>query len=588
MSSSVREILLEKARSASRGPGVYRMLDQSAKVLYVGKSKSLASRVSTYFASKIEDDKTRILASKIRDFETILTESEAEALILEAILIKKHKPRYNIQLRDDKSYPYVIVDKSHSFPRLIYARKPKKTKGLHVYGPYAVSSSLRDVVRFLNATFKLRDCSDMEFQNRSRPCINYQIGICSGPCTNLITQQEYSVNLQQAAHVLEGKGQSVMQDLKNQIQELSEQTEFERAARIRDQLRAIEETVQRSKQSVDVQAQNINAIQRDAVGWHRSGEHATISLLFFRNGNLVDTASFHFEGLGEQSDQEVIATFLAQFYLTSDQEDVPAVLASGDYLLPGAEIKTVPKEILLPFDFSEKDLFAESLITLGHDSQIILPQRGVKADQLQLANKNAENAFTEHQREKGNVFRVLGDLKVRLRLENYPRRMECFDISNLGDTGIVASRVVFIEGKPDKTLYRHYKIRGQDEQNDFAAMREVLSRRLSNSLEKEERPDLLVVDGGKGQLAQAVEVMRELNVTGIDVVALAKSKTEYDASDRVVLKSAERIFKPGRSNPIALAPDSQVCHLLQRLRDEAHRFAVNFQRSQRDTSRLGD
>lgn len=582
--SSTREILLEKAKAASRGPGVYRMLDQAGKVLYVGKSKSLASRVSSYFATKIDDEKTRILSAKIRDFETILTDSEAEALILEAILIKRHKPRYNILLKDDKSYPYVLIDQTHSFPRLIYARRPKKTAGLKIFGPFAISRSLREVIRFLNRTFLLRDCSDTEFQNRSRPCLNYQIGICSAPCTNEIEAPRYQENLQKALDVLDGKTSLVLKELKIKMNELSDQMEFEQAARVRDQINAIEETTEKGQQKVEIQAQKINEISRDAIGWHRSGDNATIAVLFFRNGNLVDSSNFHFEGIASQSDQDILASFVAQFYLTidGDQEVKPKEQQEG--ILPGAEIKSVPKEIFLPFDFSELELLSESLINLGFKTEVTIPVKGEKREQVLLANKNAQNAFDENQREKGNIFRVLGDLKARLRLDNYPRRMECFDISNLGDNGIVASRVVFIEGKADKTLYRHYKIKSLDSQNDFGAMKEVLSRRFGN--ESEERPDLLIVDGGKGQLSQAVEVIRELSITGLDIVSLAKSKTEADFADREVVKSAERIFKPGRSNPIPLAPDSPVCHLLQRIRDEAHRFAIEFQRKQRDTSKL--
>lgn len=586
VTSSAREILLEKARSSSKGPGVYRMLDDAGKVLYVGKAKVLANRVPSYFAAKIEDEKTRVLSAKIRDFDMILTDSEAEALILEAILIRKYKPRYNILLKDDKSYPYVIIDESHSYPRLIYARKPKKTQKLRVFGPYAVSRSLREVIRFLNRTFKLRDCSDVEFQNRSRPCLNYQIGICSAPCTALISQPDYMQSVAQAEAVLSGKGQKVLASLKEEIERLSEAMEFERAAQVRDQIQALEEITLRNDQKVSVQAQQINDVHRDAIGWHRSGESATIAVLFIRNGNLVDSTNFHFEGLHHKTDQEILTSFLAQFYLTNDRDGAPALSSDNDFLLPGTEIKSIPKEILLPFDFPEHDLFEEGLIKLGHHTELLIPQRGTKQEQVELASKNAENAFAEHQREKGNIFRVLGDLKVRLRLENYPRRMECFDISNLGDTGIVASRVVFIEGKAEKSLYRHYKVRGLEAQNDFGAMKEILTRRLQKSAEEEERPDLLVIDGGKGQLSQVVEVMRELNVTGIDVIGLAKSKTEADFSEREVVKTMERAFKPGRSNPIALAPDSPVCHLLQRLRDEAHRFAVEFQRKQRDTSKL--
>jgi excinuclease ABC subunit C len=342
-------------------------------------------------------------------------------------------------------------------------------------------------------------------------------------------------------------------------------------------------------------------------------------MLFVRGGNLVDSFTYHFDDIEGREDSELLAQFLAQLYLTDDRLDGEEIRPNSAFSFPGAEAKTVPEEVLLPFEFSELSLLEESLLQLGHKTKFLLPQKGAKHEILALAEKNAENAFDEKQREKGSIYRVLAELKAKLRLENYPRRMECFDISNLGDTGIVASRVTFIEGKPEKTLYRHYKIRSVQGQNDFAAMREVIERRLVKVLAEdgnyEEPPDLLIIDGGKGQLGMAVEVMKELNLTGIDLVSLAKAKSvseeereeiearakekvrkvmeekhgceekkeeaESAGSGREVIKNFERIFKPGRMNPIVLAPDAPVTHLLQRIRDEAHRFAVEFQRKQR-------
>lgn len=631
-------VLQEKARNTSEEPGVYRMLDKDSKILYIGKAKNLQNRVSSYFRSNIDDNKTRLLVQRIHSFDVILTQTEAEALILESILIKKHKPRYNIMLKDDKSYPYVIVDEGHSFPKVMYVRRPKKRKNVKLYGPFASSYSLRAALRTLNRIFRLRDCSDSEFANRSRPCINYQIGICSAPCTAYITMENYKQDVQSALQVLSGHSKEAVARLSEEMDKYSEAEEFEQAARVRDQILALQDTIDRRKDGSTVERSSREGVNRDVVGWYRKPEAASIALLFVRGGNLVDSATFHFDDLDGRSDEEILAQFLAQFYLTGDRldEDSDERVPSGAFAFPGAEGKTWPAELLLPFDFPDLDVLVQSFAELGHKVDVTLPQKGAKHEMLLLAEKNAENAFDERQREKGSIYRVLAELKAKLRLENYPRRIECYDISNLGDTGIVASRVTFIEGKPDKSLYRHYKIRSTTTQNDFASMREVIERRLvkvlDNAKDFEEPPDLLIVDGGKGQLSMAVQVFTELNITGIDLVALAKAKAvdldemlaerkrqkaeeiedvkdlpgtgedypeapEEDLSaeaaealearqglnveNRELVRGFERIFKPGRMNPIVLAPDAPVTHLLQRVRDEAHRFAVNFQRQQR-------
>lgn len=633
--------LQDKARETSGGPGVYRMLDKDGKILYIGKAKSLTNRVRTYFQKGIEDTKTKALVMRIHDFDVILTQSEAEALILESILIKRHKPRYNIALKDDKSYPYVVVDEGHTYPKLVYMRRPRKSKKQKVYGPFASATSLRFAIRTLNRIFRLRDCSDSEFANRSRPCINHQIGICTAPCTQMIGVEEYRHDVDAALQVLSGHAQEAIGRLKTEMEDFSEREEYEQAGRVRDQIFALEDTIKRRREGASVEREARESANRDVVGWYRKPDSASVAMLFVRGGNVVDAFTYHFDDLDGRPDEEILSQFLAQLYLTDDRLEGEEIRPNSAFAFPGAEAKTIPAEILLPFEFPEMHLLEESLLNLGHKVKFTLPQKGAKAEILQLAEKNAENAFDERQREKGSIYRVLAELKAKLRLENYPRRMECFDISNLGDTGIVASRVTFIEGKPDKSLYRHYKVRSISQQNDFAAMREVISRRLVKVLDEdgnyEEPPDLLIIDGGKGQLGMAVEVMKELNLTGIDLVSLAKAKsvTEEERAEiearakkkveklieekyrkegegvvdegaanhanlpgddalsdapeedlpvvegREVLKNFERIFKPGRMNPIVLAPEAPVTHLLQRIRDEAHRFAVEFQRKQR-------
>ncbi|MGZ6358650.1 MAG: excinuclease ABC subunit UvrC [Bdellovibrionota bacterium] len=625
------------------------MLDRTGKILYIGKAKSLTNRVRTYFQNGLDDTKTKMLVAKVHDFDVILTQSESEALILESILIKRHKPRYNIALKDDKSYPYVVINEGHTYPKLVYMRRPRKTKNQKVYGPFASANSLRAAIRTLNRIFRLRDCTDNEFANRSRPCINHQIGICTAPCTSLISVDDYRHDVESALQVLSGHAGEALDRLKEEMHLFSEREEFEQAARVRDQITALEDTIKRRRQGSSVEREAREGANRDVVGWHRKPDSATIAMLFVRGGNLVDSFTYHLDDVGERSDEELVTEFLAQLYLTDDRLDGEEIRPNSAFAFPGAEAKTVPAEILLPFEFPEIHLLEESLLNLGHKTKFVLPQKGAKHEILQLAERNAENAFDERQREKGSIYRVLAELKAKLRLENYPRRMECFDISNLGDTGIVASRVTFIEGKPEKSLYRHYKVRSITSQNDFAAMREVIERRLVKVLDDdgnyEEPPDLLIIDGGKGQLGMAMEVMKELNLTGIDLVSLAKGRTvsEEDRAEiekrakakvermmaerhgtdvvnesvlhhedlpaddgpseesqenaltrvrdpaldggREVEKMFERVFKPGRMNPIVLAPDAPVTHLLQRIRDEAHRFAVEFQRKQRKISK---
>lgn len=605
MSRSAKKAkLLEKARAAHTGPGVYRMLDKNNQIIYIGKAKNLRARVLTYFReAKDPHPKTQVLVSKIESFETILTDSEAEALILENILIKKHKPRYNVLLKDDKSYPYLIVDYSHSFPKLVYTRKFRRTKDIKVFGPFVSAGAIRRTARFLNHSFQLRDCSNSEFMNRSRPCMNFQIGTCSAPCTSEISQTDYASTLEQALRVLTGGSLAVLQDMEARMDQFAEAMQYEQAARMRDQIEGLKELLNEGEQVITSNNSNkLGQEDKDVVAIYYKDNVAAVTVLFVRSGRLIDKISYELNSIADETEDEILLRFLAQFYLTRDllqpaenssdrtpsgQLDPQAVRDNS--FLPGTELNALPPEILISKKLQETDikLFMESLERLGIKTVLKFPSRGGKAELIQIAEKNAKEACLEYLNQAEDIYRTLGDLKTKLNLQNYPRRIECFDISNLGDTGIVASRVTFIEGKADKNLYRRYKLKTVTQQNDFESMREVLSRRLVRSSEfsktedSEELPDLLVVDGGKGQLSMAVEVVKELNITGMDLVSLAKSKTTHNFQGEEVLRSQERVFKPGRMNPILLREGSNVCSLLQRLRDEAHRFAITFQRTQR-------
>ena len=583
---------MEKVKGLSSEPGIYRMKGREDRILYIGKAGDLRARLIIYFQNpKALSKKNRALVKKIQSFDVIITKSEAEALILESILIKKYKPYYNILLKDDKSYPYLVIDFSHSFPKLSYHRRFKKKKDMKVFGPYVSSGSLKKVILFLNKSFGLRDCSDIEFLNRSRPCMSHQIGICSAPCTNLINQKEYRKSLEKAISILKGSVSTVIKELTKEMKECSKNMEYELAARVRDQIKAIEEVLEAGRQKVSWNTENkMEGKNIDVIGHAIRKDIACFSVMYMRAGQVIDTSSFFLPSIEGIEEKELLLNFLSQFYFTRDifpKEMEESNEKKEKSFIQGAEVKKFPSEILLPFYTEQEKLLQESFDSLEVSVNIFTAKRGSKKSLSEMANKNAEESLDSYCNELKDIYGILSALKIKLRLQNYPNRIECFDISNLGDSGIVASRVTFIEGKAEKSLYRRYKLKSVHTQNDFAAMKEVLTRRLLHSQVKrskkeiKEYPDLIVVDGGKGQLSMATEVLAELNITGLDVVALAKSKVESDFQSKELTRSPERVYKPGRMNPITLGNNSRVSYFMQRVRDEAHRFAVEFQRTQR-------
>ena len=577
--------LLEKAQTINTGCGIYRMLDVNNRIIYIGKARNLRSRICSYFQKDSNDNKTKVLTSRTSDFDVILTDSEAEALILESILIKKNKPRYNVMLKDDKSYPYLIIDFHHNFPKLTFARRFKRKKDTLIFGPYVSSGALKKAIQFLNHSFQLRECSDIEFVNRSRPCMSHQIGACSAPCTNLISQEDYGKELESALQILRGKGKNILEILNEKMEEYSKKMNYESAANVRDQIKNLEETLSKGEQKITSNTANkLDINDKDIIGFHQKDQTACFSIIFIRNGNIINTSNFFINQINEMETDEIFSNFLGQFYLTGDIATHTSIPLKAKIQLPGIIPKAPPSEILLPMKWKEAALFEKSLHQLGMPSNVVQPKKGIKYELIQMANKNASHALKTEEHKIGNIYKILEEIKSRLRLQNYPRRIECFDVSNLGDKNIVASRATFIEGRPEKKLYRQYKIKSLHSQNDFAAMHEVLSRRLKKSSqyaekEQEESPDLLIVDGGKGQLSQAMEVIKELEITGIDIIALAKGKVISDFKSTEIEKTSERVFKPGRKNPIVLSPHTSK--ILQQIRDEAHRFAINFQRKQR-------
>lgn len=546
--------LLEAAHQVSTSSGVYLMRDAEGTLLYVGKAKNLKNRLSSYFQPAPHDNiRTEVLVSRIFRFEVILTETEAEALLLECTLIKKHQPKFNIRLKDDKAYPYLRIQMNEAFPRLEYVRKVHRD-GARYFGPFPSAWAARQVMTMLTETYQLRDCSDNTFRHRSRPCILYQMGKCTAPCVKFIDENHYRLAIQEVMDVLEGRAERLISGLRTQMEEAAEKEAFEEAALIRDQIRNLE-IVTATQGAVEAGSQR----NRDVLGLARKDSIAHGTVLKIRGGRLISVQHFQLQNTeAALSDLEVFGGFLEQYYAALEKD-------------------TLPQEVLVPLVPEDPELLER---TLG--IHLLMSETPVDHQQLNVARVNAEFALeSQIQNEKrqassGHGLEALEEIQDRLHLQTLPHRIECYDISNIQGEDAVASRVVFIDGAPDKNLYRRYKIRTVEGSNDFAMMKEVLGRRFSHA--DESLPDLVVVDGGKGQLAQAVAILEELSVPGVAVVGLAKARTERDFKAKEVHSSMERIFIPNRKNSVALYPNTKAYRLLTHVRDEAHRFAVSYHR----------
>ena len=457
-------------------PGVYLLRDKAGKVLYVGKAKSLRSRVRAYFRDGGDTRfQVRFLMSRVKDFETLVTSNEKEALILENNLIKQYRPRYNIRLKDDKSYLSAKVTR-HAWPRIMVTRKIVKDGGRY-FGPFGSADGLRETLDVIRKVFPLRTCSDAVFRNRSRPCLEYQIKRCLGPCCLPVDRDEYQRHLDAAIMLLEGRDLDLLKAMREQMKKHAERLEFEEAAKLRDRVRAIEKTVE--KQTV----LHHWGIDQDIFGLYREGGFIEAIVLMVRRGKLTSTQSWSFEDL-EFSDEDILADLLTQFY------------SGGRYL---------PDEVLVPVELEDAEVRAELLSERrGKKVTLAVPQRGEKTRLLEMANENARQSFASRRDSEKTRERMLEELRVRLRLRNTPKRIECYDISNLQGSMVVASQVVFDEGLARKDLYRRYRIRTVDGQDDFASMSEVLTRRLTRAVKEQDYPDLIIVDGGKGQLNMAL------------------------------------------------------------------------------------
>lgn len=550
------ELLEEKLKLLPDTPGVYIMKNEQGKIIYVGKAIVLRNRVRQYFQSgKRQAPKVRAMVSHIADFETIQTRSEVEALILECNLIKKHKPRYNISLKDDKSYPYVKVTVQEPYPRVFVTRRVMKD-GARYFGPYTNVTAVHESLKLLKRLFPLRTCRHLE----DRPCLEYHIKRCLAPCADKISAEEYGGMVRAVLLFLEGRTEEVERELTARMGAAAEAYQFELAARLRDQLRAVQKVAEK---------QNIvtGAGDQDALGMARSELGVCVQVFFIRDGKMLGREHFILQGSEEESDGDILTAFLQQYYHR-------AAFIPREILLP-LPIETAEQELLEKWLTEKKqELSARGLTASVH---LTLPQRGTKHDIVEMAASNAEKYLQdEAARLKQATAQTLGaveELGRYLGLKKAPNRMECFDISHIQGSETVASMVVFEGGLPKKSDYRRFKIRSTEgKPDDFLSMREVTTRRYVG-LPAEELPDLIVIDGGKGQLSSALEIIRQqAGHMDVPVVGLAKQ--------------FELIFTEGEPEPVVLPRHSQALYLIQRIRDEAHRFAITYHRKLRDKRNL--
>lgn len=559
-----KDEIKEKIKEFPVSSGVYLMKNTAEKIIYIGKAKNIRNRVRSYFGeAKDISPKTRLLVQNITDIDYILTKTEVEAFLLEASLIKKHRPKYNIRLRDDKAYPYIRFSWADDFPRLYLSRKVKKDGSLY-FGPYTSGFAVHGTIRFLNKTFKIRDCTDAVFKSRKRPCMTYQIGRCTAPCVNYITQQDYKEELDGAKLFLKGKNKLVLKAITEKMKKAADEEKFEVAARLRDSLESVKAILE--KQHV------INAaseLDQDAIGFYGDERGCLIESIHVRAGRVIGRRSHylpHFNPNDPLEDpREWLVDFLNQYY---DENYIP-----DDVLLPvdiGSDLYKLMEQVL-------KERSGQKVAV-----RFATDEKGRSL--VAMANENAEAQFQKYVSKSEEKLRGLDEIKTKLSLSERPLRIECYDISTLQGKETVASQVVFEEGVPAKDHYRRYKIKTVEGQNDFASMYEVLNRRFQHT--EYEEPHLIVIDGGKGQLSQATKILEEIGKKHIPVVGLAKARTESDFQQQDVKSTDERFFLPGRSNPVTFRSNSEALHILVGIRDEAHRFALNYHRKLREATSL--
>lgn len=552
MTVSTRPEFEERLRALPEQPGVYLFKDAEGRILYVGKSVSLRNRVRSYFGSPRNlDAKTRELVARIADFDIIVTDNELEALILESTLIKEHKPRYNISLRDDKGYPFIKVTLNEEWPRVIKVRRVEND-GARYFGPYSSAGSVNRTLELLKKTFPYRSCDERIDGRRKRPCLDYHIGRCLAPCVGLADRAAYMEAIQQVILFLEGRGDQVLQQVRRRMEAAAAGLEFERAALLRDQLHALEHVLERQK------VVSALAGDSDVIAFARDDGETCVQVFFIRRGRLIGNESFVLQGTAEASPQEIMTSFVTQFYQTAAQ---------------------VPPTILLQHEILDRPVIEEWLQRRRGGKVVLrVPRKGEKRQLVDLVARNAGEALeqlrlkwlSERQRQAG----ALAELREILGLPGMPRRIEGFDISTLQGQAAVGSMVVFVDGAPKRSAYRRFQIRTVAGQDDYAMLEEVLRRRFRHIPQGEEPdeawelPDLVLVDGGRGQVNVAARVLEKVGLAHIPLLGLAKKE--------------ETLHLATRPDPLVLPHDSMALYLLERIRDEAHRFAITYHRTRRE------
>jgi excinuclease ABC subunit C len=548
----------ERLDSIPTRPGVYLMKGEADDVLYVGKAINLRSRLRSYFqASSALSPRVQRLVENVADLDFFVTESELEALILECNLIKRHHPHYNVRLKDDKRYPYIKITWQEDFPRVTVVRR-MQADGARYFGPYTSSAAMRQTLDLLRRIFPYLTCKRKITGTDDRSCLYHHIGRCLAPCIGAVSKDEYRDMMQQVCLFLEGKGEEIIASLRRRMESAAENMEFERAAGLRDQIEAVERVIERQR------VVTASLVDQDAVAMAGEDGEVCVQVFFVRSGKLVGHEYFLMEGTGEAEAPEILTSFLKQFY---------------------DHAAHVPPEILLPAEIEETQIIEKWLRERrGGRVTLRVPRRGLKRKVVEMVEENARETLNHlmarEQIEKNRAMAGVSDLRSQLDLDAPPLRIEAYDISNIQGVAATGSMVVFVEGVPSKKEYRRFKIRAVQGPDDYAMLQEILRRRFRRATIGEagtrgswaELPDLIVVDGGKGQLNAALEILAENGLDTVPAIGLAKAR--------------EEVFKPGMSDPIILPPDSAGLHLLQRLRDEAHRFAIVYHKGLRRSQSL--
>ena len=543
----------------SSKPGVYQMLDDKGEVIYVGKARNLRNRVSSYFRSSGLASKTMAMVAKIADIQITITPSETEALLLEQNLIKRHRPPYNIQLRDDKSYPYILLTEQDTYPRLSFYRGSRKKQG-RFFGPYPSANATRETLQVLQKVFRVRQCEDSYFRNRSRPCLQYQIERCTAPCVGLVSEEEYARDVRFSTLFLQGKSDQLIRELTLSMSAAAEEQQFEKAAKLRDQivdLRRIQE-----QQVVANQGDDADVL---AASWQ--SPYACVHAVYVRGGRIIGSKSFYPRHRLATSSADVLAAFVTQTYLNEEQS------------------ASIPRELIVAEEFPDAEQVQQALSYLA-DRQVRLSWRvrGHRAKWQQMAATNAAESLQNYVSNKKNTANRFAELQKALQTESQLARIECFDISHTSGEGTVASCVVFDENGAVKSDYRRFNIKSTDSGDDYQAMQEVLERRFAR-LDKEAKagdskiPDIVLIDGGKGQLSQARKVLEKFELPGLSLLGIAKGISRRAGQETLFLDT-DAGYKE-----IALPTHSPALHLLQQVRDEAHRFAITGHRQRRSKAR---